>query len=155
MRNTYQGIFTPKNPNKYGGDPTNIVFRSSWERVLMKWLDSNPDVVTWSSEELVIPYVCKTDNRPHRYFPDFLVKFSSGKILLIEVKPKSQCYPPKPGKRKSQETMISEAAVYQKNISKWSAAEEYCKRKGWTFAVFTEDTLKSMGMKFPAPRIRK
>lgn len=155
MRNTYKDFYRPVNPSKYNGDPSKIVFRSSWERVFMKWCDHNPDVEFWSSEELVVPYICKTDGRQHRYFPDFIVKFKTGKVVMIEIKPKSQCMPPKPGKRKSQETMLTEVMTYEKNMSKWSAAEEFCKRKGWSFAVFTEDTLKTMGMKFPGPRIRK
>ncbi|NDB85179.1 MAG: head completion protein, partial [Alphaproteobacteria bacterium] len=27
----YKGKFNPKNPNKYKGDPTNIIYRSRWE----------------------------------------------------------------------------------------------------------------------------
>ena len=58
----------------------------------MDWLDRNPDIISWASEELVIPYISPVDNRQHRYFPDFLVKMKTRegktKTVLIEVKPK-------------------------------------------------------------------
>jgi len=70
----YSGKFTPKHPNKYMGDYKNIIYRSSWECKVMSWLDSNQDVISWSSEEVIIPYKSPVDNRFHRYFPDFLIK---------------------------------------------------------------------------------
>ena len=42
---TYKGRFIPKNPKKYGGDPTNIIYRSSWEHRLMKYLDENSNIL--------------------------------------------------------------------------------------------------------------
>ena len=66
--------FTPTNPNKYSGDPTNIIMRSSWETKFANWCDMNPSVVTWKSEETIIPYRCQTDNRIHRYFVDFQIR---------------------------------------------------------------------------------
>jgi hypothetical protein len=32
-------------------------------------------------------------------------------------------------------------ATYAVNMSKWEAAEAFCKTKGWTFLVITEDVL--------------
>ena len=46
-----KGRFKPKNPKKYKGDPSNIIFRSSWERDVMNWCDKNEKIVSkWSSE---------------------------------------------------------------------------------------------------------
>ena len=73
---TYKGRYTVKNPQKYEGDPTKVVFRSMWERQVFKFMDTNPDVIKWQSEETVIPYRCKTDNKIHRYFMD--VKMVTG-----------------------------------------------------------------------------
>ena len=70
----YSGKFTPKNPQKYIGDYNNIVYRSSWECKVMDWLDRNDNIISWASEELIIPYLSPADNKYHRYFPDFLVK---------------------------------------------------------------------------------
>lgn len=69
-----KGFFKPRNPKKYRGDPTKIVYRSSWELKFMGYLDAHSDVVEWASEEFSIPYRSPIDNRIHRYFPDFLVK---------------------------------------------------------------------------------
>ena len=70
----YKGTYTPKNRKKYRGNSSKIVWRSLWERRFMRWCDENPNVITWSSEELSIPYLCPTDRRNHRYFPDFYMK---------------------------------------------------------------------------------
>ena len=51
---TLKGKYTPKNPIKYKGDPTNIIYRSSWELKFMKWCDLREDVIEWQSEEFSI-----------------------------------------------------------------------------------------------------
>jgi hypothetical protein len=139
--NYYKGKFTPKNPNKYEGDPTQIYYRSSWELRVMNWFDNNPNVIGWSSEEIVVPYRCGTDNKIHRYFPDFKIKVrtSNGciKTYLIEVKPYGQTEPPKfPGKQTRR--YITESMTFIKNQSKWKAAEQYSKAMGWEFKIITE-----------------
>ena len=52
----YSGYFKPKNPTKYRGNPTNIVYRSLWERKFMVFCDNNPSILQWGSEEIIIPY---------------------------------------------------------------------------------------------------
>ena len=47
---SYKGKYNPKNPHKYKGDPTNIIYRSLWELKLMMYLDEHRDVVQWASE---------------------------------------------------------------------------------------------------------
>ena len=95
----YKGKFKPKNRDKYKGNPTNIIYRSLWERRFMVYCDSNNSVVKWSSEEIVIPYRSPFDRKIHKYYPDFWVKIKKhdGTIetSIIEVKPKSQTIPPK------------------------------------------------------------
>ena len=54
MKNYKQGLYRIKNRQKYVGDADNIIFRSSWELKLLKWLDDHPDVISFSSEELII-----------------------------------------------------------------------------------------------------
>ena len=63
----YSGKYSPKFPKKYKGDPTNITFRSLWERKFMVYCDSNSNVLEWASEEIAIPYISPVDHRPHRY----------------------------------------------------------------------------------------
>lgn len=135
----YSGRFSPKNPKKYLGDSTNIWYRSLWERRVMVHLDSSKDVLQWSSEEIVIPYLSPIDNRYHRYFPDFYVRTESGSIIL-EVKPLSQSVAPKARKRVTHQ-YISEVMAYGVNQAKWKAADEYCKDRNWKFKVITEKEL--------------
>lgn len=139
-----QGRFSPSNPKKYNGDPTMIFFRSGWEKRVMSWLDTNESVRSWSSEEIVIPYVSPVDGRRHRYFPDFLVEVigvdGQIKTILIEVKPDAQTREPKKQK-KTTKRYITEVVTYGVNQAKWQAAEQYCKAKGWNFKVLTEKDL--------------
>ena len=140
----YQGIFRPKNPKKYVGDSNNIVYRSSWECRVMNWVDQNDDIVSWASEELIVPYKSPIDNRFHRYFPDFIVKVKTRdgtmKTLMIEVKPKKQTIPPEPRKRVTKQ-YVTEVTTYGVNQAKWKAAHEYCLDRGWEFKIMTEEHL--------------
>ena len=91
MYMSYKGKYRPEYPKKYKGDPTNIIYRSLWERKFMRYCDLNESVYQWQSEEFAIPYKSPLDNRYHRYFPDFFVKYidSTGnkRIMVIEIKP--------------------------------------------------------------------
>ena len=145
----YQGMYQPRNPKKYKGDASKIVYRSSWERLFMEWLDLNPDVISFQSEEFYIPYISPVDNRQHRYFVDFKVKFANGSTLLIEIKPAHQTKKPVPRKGKKVALLESEVRTYAVNYAKWKAAEKYAAERGMKFAVFTEHTLKSLGINIP------
>ena len=140
----YSGKFSPKNTNKYLGDPTNIWYRSLWERRVMVHLDENPNVIEWSNEEIVIPYLSPVDGRWHRYFPDFFAKIKSknGNVesMILEVKPFKQAQPPQKKNRVTRQ-YINEVATWGINESKWNAALEYCKDRKWHFKVITEKDL--------------
>jgi hypothetical protein len=143
---TYKGKYRVKNINKYEGDSSNCVFRSLWERQAFRWLDEHPKVVKWSSEEVVVPYKCKTDGKMHRYYTDLKIKLSDGKTYIIEIKPEAQTKEPKVRSRKTKK-YINEVMTYVKNQSKWEAAREYCDSRGWVFQIWTERTMKSFGIK--------
>jgi len=140
----YKGRFTPKNPQKYKGDPANIIYRSLWELKFMKYLDENPNVLLWQSEEVAIPYVSPVDQRYHRYFPDFIVKVrkkdGSTGVMMVEVKPKHQTAEPKVQKRKTKR-YLTEVMTWGVNQAKWKAAREYCADRKWEFQILTEDEL--------------
>ena len=140
----YSGRFSPKNTNKYLGDPTNIWYRSLWERRVMVHLDENPSVIGWSNEEIVIPYRSPIDGRVHRYFPDFWVRMqaSDGSIntVIIEIKPfRETKIPQRP--EKLTRKFINEARTYSVNAAKWKAAQEYCLDRGWEFQIMTESDI--------------
>jgi hypothetical protein len=146
----YQGFFRPKHPQKYGGDPTNIVYRSSWELKLYSYLDLHPSVTKWSSEEFFIPYRSPIDGKVHRYFPDVYVEqINSNGIkqkILIEIKPESQTKPPSMTNKmtptgKISKRFLNEVKTWGVNEAKWKAAQEYCADRGWQFTIMTEKQL--------------
>ena len=141
-----KGRFKAKNPDKYKGDPTNIIYRSSYELKLFRYLDMHPQVEWWQSEEIVIPYKSPITGRYHRYFPDVTLKRKDGQVILIEVKPKYQTVPPDMTKMKTptgkiKRAYINEVKEWGTNQAKWEAAREYCADRGWVFQIMTENEL--------------
>lgn len=138
MASAMSGRFMPQNPRKYMGDVNKIFFRSSWELYFLRYLDQNPTVLKYGSEEIAIPYVKPTDGKIHKYYPDFIIVYTDkfGKIQrdLIEIKP-------------LKEALVEKAKTdYDKqllaiNMAKWAAAEEFCKCYGMRFRVLTEQQL--------------
>ena len=141
---SYKGKFKPINRKKYKGDPREIIYRSLWELKLMNYCDSNKSILKWSSEEIIIPYRCPTDNRIHRYFPDFYIKYKDAKGKLhekiIEIKPAKQVKEPKIQKKRTRK-YVTEVMTYAKNTAKWEAAEDFCKDRRWEFQIMTEKEL--------------
>lgn len=142
---SYHGRFRPQHPEKYKGDASDVIYRSSWERACFKWCDTNDSIISWSSEEVVIPYRCKTDNEVHRYFVDMLITFKTGKTFLVEIKPKKQIMPPVRQNRVTKR-YLGEVLQYAKNVSKWEAAKEYALDRGWEWYIWTEEDLKKLGI---------
>jgi len=140
-----QGYFRPQNPQKYLGDPNNIVYRSGWELKFMRWCDRTENVLEYGSEEFFIPYFDPVTNRVRRYFPDFIIKVreQSGEIkkYVIEVKPKRQTIPPVQTSKKKTRTYINEVKTYAMNEAKWKAAQEWCKDRMIEFKIITENEL--------------
>ena len=142
----YKGKFTTfQNPSKYVGDINNITYRSLWERNVMIWLDTNPEVEEWASEEIFFHYDNPVTGKRSKYYPDFYVKMKSGQIRIIEVKPKRETEKPAEPKRRSKQ-YINEVAVYVVNQQKWKAATEICVKNKMSFEVWTEETLTRLGI---------
>ena len=146
MRKRYKGKFKIKNPKKYKGNPTNIIYRSLMELRFMKWCDTSEKILTWNSEEVIIPYISPIDNKKHRYFPDFLRQTEKG-WTLIEVKPQVQTKPPKKLimenlTLKKKRRYVNAVQTWLVNEAKWKAAEQVCKKKGWKFQIMTEKQLQ-------------
>ena len=141
---SYKGIYKPSYPQKYIGDSNNIIYRSLWERKFMVYCDNNENILKWSSEEIWIPYLSPLDNRVHKYFPDFYIKYKNkDKVIqesLIEIKPKRQLNLPESKKRVTKKQMY-EIKEYAKNQAKWKAAKEFCEDRRWNFQILTEDNL--------------
>jgi hypothetical protein len=144
MGESIKSKYHPSNPDKYKGNPNNIICRSSWERKFCKWCDVNDNIIEWASEEFFIPYISPIDKRIHRYYPDFIVKMKdksgSIKTYVIEVKPKRQTLPPVKKSRVTK-SFIYEAKTYEVNKAKWKAAKEWCEDRLLEFKIITEDDL--------------
>jgi hypothetical protein len=142
---TVDGKFQPKNPKKYKGDYRNIVFRSSWELTVFKYLDTSPSVIQWSSEEFFVPYKHPFTGRFSRYFPDIWLKYKNKEGTITqtvwEIKPKKYTEQPRIPKRKTKNWKYT-TQQYIINKAKWESCEEFCKKKGYNFQVITEEHLK-------------
>lgn len=143
-KETYKGRYRIQNPSKYKGNINDVVYRSSWELKFMKWCDSNPSILEWGSETIIIPYKSPVDNKIHRYFVDFYIKTIDNngiiKKYLIEIKPERFTKPP-PIPQKKTKKFIEEVFNYGINQKKWHSADQFCKDRGWKFLVLTEKDL--------------
>lgn len=139
-----QGKFTPKNPEKYIGK-TNPTFRSSWEFQFCKFCDEHPSVTQWASEAVRIPYRNPLTGKQTIYVPDFFIAYADkqgkSKVELIEVKPSNQSVKERTGRSKSNQ------AAWVVNQAKWDVARAWCKQRGITFRVITEEDIFHQGGK--------
>lgn len=149
-----QGYFIPKNPQKYMGDTTKIIARSSWESRFCIWCDLHPNITKWSSEPVPIPYISPIDNKHHRYYVDFWVLVENNgekRQYLIEIKPDAQTKPPtyklmsiiNEGKATTAQLKRynRELRIYLVNRAKFQAATKYAASRGMEFQVCTENFL--------------
>lgn len=147
-RKYHQGKFHPYNKIKYKGNANAIVYRSGLELKYFKHFDLNPNILEWSSEEVVIPYISPKDGKYHRYFVDnyLKVKTSSGKIkkYLVEIKPLKFTKEPKKRKGQHQRTFERAVLTWLVNDAKWCAAKKWCKKSNMEFIFLTEHDLKTM-----------
>ncbi len=163
----HSGEFKPTFKSKViklnGND--SVIYRSSWEKRIMIWLDNNEKIKMWGSECLEIPYqMTHFDNgmtkiKTHRYYPDFYYEMlmDDGTIrkVVVEVKPQKEYnmvklleegkleIPDKLGKLKSFEYDLKMA---YKNKEKWSMVIKWCDKKGYEFIIITEEHLKKFGI---------
>jgi hypothetical protein len=152
---TRRGRYVPTNPDKYDGKlwvdtpkgrVSNIIYRSKIELRLIKYLDTHPSVLKWSSEAVVIPYISPLDGRVHRYFVDVRAtikkKDGSVKTYLIEVKWSTACVPPKlPQSKRKTRRYLNELKNWEINQAKWIEAKKVCEKQGWEWLILTEKQL--------------
>ena len=142
MKKTRKGKYKPSNPKKYKGDYLNIVFRSSWERSVMKWCDLHPSVIQWASEEVVIEYYDPVKMKMRRYYPDIWLrvrdKGGQQKVYLWQIKPFKETQVPESKRGKPKRRLLEQVATYATNQAKWKAARLFCAKRGWKFSVVTQ-----------------
>ncbi len=126
----HQGLYTPHNPEKYEGDVDNIIYRSGWELTAFQWCDWNSNIIEWSSEELSIGYYMKGVPYERRYYPDLVIRFSGGDVMIVEIKPDDQIRNPN-----------------YENRCKWAATRAYCRDNGIQFKLWGYGTIKRLSAK--------
>jgi len=143
----YSGNYTPKNPEKYNGDVSDIIYRSSWEYKFCLYCDTEERILSWSCENIKIPYnVMEKDKYLMKnYIPDFWVKLkkTDGTIeeIIIEIKPQKELEEPVEPKKLSIKSLRNyeyRLKTYITNLNKWESAEKYCNKRGMTFYILTE-----------------
>lgn len=142
MANWAQGVFVPRNPEKYIGKHK-PKYRSGWEFTFMQFCDNNKSVLKWASEAISIPYRSPLTGKMKTYIPDFFIVYQNkyGKQIaeVVEIKPKKQSL------IESRVASAKDRAVVAVNHAKWAAAMAYCKQSGLSFRVITEDDLFYQG----------
>jgi len=106
-----------------------------------------------ASENIKIPYRSPLDGKYHNYIPDFMIQYTdkngSAHVELIEIKPANQTTMENARNGRNQIQVALNAA-------KWTAAQEWCKRKGIRFKVLNEDQIFQTNKKRnPKKRISK
>lgn len=143
MRNS-KGKYKLVNPIKYVGDINRVIYRSSWEQKTFHYLDTNSNVKQWGSEIVCIPYQCRSDGKLHRYYIDLYIVLEGGlKPLLVEIKPKYKRYLLE---SKRSKMSFRSALEFAKNTSKWEAANIYARKNNMIFKIWSEDSLKKLGI---------
>jgi len=144
MKRKKYNQFVPRNSTKYIGTYP-ISIKSSWERRFCQWLDANPSVIKWSSENINIQYYDPIQMKNRRYIPDFymevLGKEDKIKRYIVEIKPQHETILPVKTSKKSKKTMLMQESTYLTNQAKFKAARQYCDKLGYNFRIITEKQL--------------
>ena len=157
--NYEQGLFVPKNPMKYIGNLSEIMYRSSWEKHFCYYCDQNTKIKKWACEHIYIPYK-DIDGKTHKYYPDFYVELTYDndvereERILIEIKPSKEIkptfinyetgelIPPKKKTMKAYENYEYALKTYAKNMLKWRSAKKWCEDRHMKFILMSEIHLK-------------
>ena len=114
-----------------------IIYRSSYERKFIAWMENSEQVRYWGSECIRIPYTYVVDGKTHSYYPDYFVEMMDGTCMVVEIKPSSQTKRPV-----NENTWVGKE--YIKNMCKWKATMEFCEKKGYKFKIITEKTINML-----------
>jgi hypothetical protein len=108
---------------------------SSWELRAFQFLDVNPHVKKWASEEIVIPYFNPLKAKVCKYYPDLYMEYvdkdGNYQKYLVEIKPEKE-------KTLTKKSTLYDKAMIVQNQAKWEAAEQFCEQHGLEFMVLTE-----------------
>lgn len=136
-----QGYINTKSCKKLFESQCNkpIIYRSSYEKKFIQWLENNSSVSKWGSECVQISYISPIDDKQHTYYPDFLF-VQNEQTILAEIKPANQT-------RQPSNTLPRDSYAWRTwmiNVSKWKAAQEFCERNNMRFVILTERTIDKL-----------
>ena len=138
-----QGFFLPQHPLKWINimetqETQPIVFRSGWEKQFYEWMDSTPAIYRCGVEIIKILYKDPIKNRMSFYIPDaymeYLDNLKRPRKVLVEIKPLKEA-------SLKESSNGYDKLMVAKNAMKWSAAIQYCKKRGIEFKVMHEHNL--------------
>lgn len=92
-------------------------YRSGMECDVYECLEAISEIISYEVEPFKVQY--SLNGETHEYNPDLKVIFDDGRIEIWEIKPASQTHLPI-------------------NNAKWTACNQYCQVRGFTFMVLTE-----------------
>jgi len=147
-----QGIYIPPESAKdkwiiteaFDMKEPGIKYRSSWEHKFCVFCSHNPYIVKANSEGTIVPYISPVDGKKHRYYIDYTIQMEDGRIFLVEVKPSTECNPPKKPKKDTPKSNLNyqkSLQTYVINQAKWEAAKLFAISMGATFIIITEKEL--------------
>jgi TnsA endonuclease N terminal len=136
-----QGVYQPKNPNKYVGKGLPR-YRSGWEWSFFRFCDENDHVLQWASEAISIPYRNPVTGKNSMYVPDIFMTYrtKNNRVCaeVIEIKPRKQSLIE--GRMTDRDR-----AVVAVNHAKWDQAVKWCQRAGLVFRVINETDMFHQG----------
>ncbi len=95
-------------------------YDSDLERRMMVELEADPAVAKWQKRhDISIPWIDE-NGRERRYRPDFLVEYTDGRKMIIEIKGAD---------------MVDSPSVLRKR----SAAQEWCRKRGMSYELTTRN----------------
>ena len=105
---------------------TDIKYRSGWEKTVCLHLDEDPLVERYEYESIEIPYISNLRTKKIRkYLPDFMVYYTDGRKIIIEVKRKDK---------------LNNVIVMKKT----AAGKAYAMQHGWEYVHWTLDIIKPL-----------
>ena len=115
----HQGYYT--NPKKCFNSCKDepIIYRSGLELQFIEFCEGNPRIKRWASEPIDINYICRLDNKQHKYYPDYILETDTGNRIIVEIKPYQQTIKPSA----TDSLWLKEQWI--KNTDKWKAAHEF------------------------------
>lgn len=112
----------------------NPTFRSSWESAFAVTIDRSLSVKGWASEPFSIQYYNPVKKRLAMYWPDFVIEYTNGFILIVEIKPMKEAV-------MDVNSSLYDRAMLLQNAAKWQAVSAFAKARGYGFRVYTEREL--------------